>query len=32
VVFKDTGFADDAAKLNAVQVLKQFGIADVKSI
>jgi adenine-specific DNA-methyltransferase len=32
VVFKDAGFSDDAAKLNAVQVLKQFGIDDVKSI
>ena len=32
VVFKDAGFADDAAKVNAVQVLKQFGIDDVKSL
>lgn len=32
VVFKDSGFANDAAKVNAVQVLKQFGIDDVKSI
>lgn len=32
VVFKDTGFADDAVKVNAVQLLKQYGIYDVKSI
>ena len=32
VVFKDSGFANDASKVNAVQVLKQFGIDDVKSI
>lgn len=32
VVFKDAGFADDAAKVNTVQVLKQFGIDDVKSL
>lgn len=32
VVFKDSSFANDAAKVNAVQVLKQFGIDDVKSI
>lgn len=32
VVFKDSSFASDAAKVNAVQVLKQFGIDDVKSI
>ena len=32
VVFKDSGFANDAAKVNAVQVLKQFGIDDVRSI
>lgn len=32
VVFRDAGFADDAAKVNAVQVLKQFGIDDVKSL
>jgi adenine-specific DNA-methyltransferase len=32
VVFKDSGFANDAAKVNTVQVLKQFGIDDVKSI
>lgn len=32
VVFKDSSFANDAAKVNAVQVLKQYGIDDVKSI
>lgn len=32
VVFKDSSFASDAAKVNAVQVLKQYGIDDVKSI
>ena len=32
VVFKDAGFANDVVKTNAIQVLKQFGIDDVKSI
>lgn len=32
VVFNDSGFADDAVKVNAVQLLKQYGIDDVKSI
>lgn len=32
VVFKDAGFADDNAKTNAIQILKQAGIEDVKSI
>lgn len=32
VVFKDSSFASDAVKVNAVQVLKQYGIEDVKSI
>jgi adenine-specific DNA-methyltransferase len=32
VVFKDSGFADDVVKTNTMQVLKQFGIDDVKSI
>lgn len=32
VVFKDSSFANDAAKVNAVQVLKQYGIEDVKAI
>lgn len=32
VVFKDAGFADDAVKVNAVQLLKQYSVDDVKSI
>ncbi len=32
VVFKDSGFKDDVVKTNAVQILKQAGIVDVKSI
>jgi adenine-specific DNA-methyltransferase len=32
VVFKDSGFADSNVKTNAIQILKQFGINDVKSI
>ena len=32
VVFKDSGFADDVAKTNAAQILKQAGIDDVKSL
>ncbi len=32
VVFKDAGFADSIVKTNAVQILKQHGIDDVKSI
>jgi Family of unknown function (DUF6575) len=32
VVFKDSGFADDVVKTNAVQILKQAGIDDVKSL
>ncbi|HBC3440381.1 TPA: site-specific DNA-methyltransferase [Vibrio parahaemolyticus] len=32
VVFKDEGFADDRVKTNAIQILKQAGIDDVKSI
>lgn len=32
VVFKDAGFADDVAKTNAAQILKQAGIDDVKSL
>ena len=32
VVFKDAGFADDVVKTNTLQILKQFGIDDVKSI
>ena len=32
VVFRDSGFADDATKTNAVQILKRHGIEDVKSL
>ncbi len=32
VVFKDASFADDVAKTNAAQILKQAGIDDVKSL
>ncbi len=32
VVFKDAGFADDSVKVNAIQMLKQYGVDDVKSI
>lgn len=32
VVFKDAGFVDDVVKTNAVQILKQAGIEDVKSL
>jgi adenine-specific DNA-methyltransferase len=32
VVFKDSGFADDVVKTNAVQILKQAGIEDVRSL
>lgn len=32
VVFKDSGFKDDVVKTNAVQVLRQAGIDDVKSL
>ncbi|HBO22156.1 MAG TPA: site-specific DNA-methyltransferase [Providencia sp.] len=32
VVFKDEGFADDRVKTNAIQILKQAGIEDVRSI
>ena len=32
VVFKDSGFADDVTKTNAVQILRQAGIDDVKSL
>lgn len=32
VVFKDAGFADCNVKTNAIQILKQAGIDDVKSI
>ena len=32
VVFKDAGFKDDVVKTNAVQILRQVGIDDVKSL
>ncbi|KAF3995988.1 hypothetical protein [Glaciimonas immobilis] len=32
VLFRGAGFADDSSKANAFQVLKQFGIDDVKSL
>jgi len=32
VVFRDNGFKDDVVKTNAIQILKQHGIEDVKSI
>lgn len=32
VVFKDAGFANDVVKTNAVQILRQVGIDDVKSL
>jgi adenine-specific DNA-methyltransferase len=31
-VFKDSGFKDDVVKTNAVQILKQAGIVDVRSL
>ena len=31
-VFKDSGFADDVAKTNAAQILRQAGVDDVKSL
>lgn len=32
VVFKDAGFKDDVVKTNAIQILRQAGIEDVKSL
>jgi adenine-specific DNA-methyltransferase len=32
VIFKDSGFADDVVKTNAVQILRLVGIDDVKSL
>jgi adenine-specific DNA-methyltransferase len=32
VVFRDSGFADDVVKTNTVQILRQAGITDVKSL
>ncbi len=32
VIFKDNGFKDDVIKTNAIQILKKYGIEDVKSL
>ena len=32
MAFKDSGFQDDVVKTNAVQILKQAGIVDVRSL
>jgi len=32
VVFKDSGFKNDVVKTNAIQILKQYNIEDVKSL
>ncbi|MCP4762636.1 MAG: site-specific DNA-methyltransferase, partial [archaeon] len=32
VVFKDNGFKNDVVKTNAIQILKQYNIEDVKSL
>ena len=32
VVFRDSAFGDDVAKTNAVEVLRQYGIKDVRSL
>ena len=32
VVFTDNGFKDDVVKTNAMQTLKRYGIADIKSL
>jgi adenine-specific DNA-methyltransferase len=32
VVFKDAGFPDDVVKTNTVQILRQAGVDDVKSL
>ena len=32
VVFKDSGFENDVVKTNTVQILKQAGVDDVKSL
>jgi adenine-specific DNA-methyltransferase len=32
VVFKDSGFVDDNVKTNAIQILKQHGVNEVKSL
>nr|MDA3785928.1 site-specific DNA-methyltransferase [Deltaproteobacteria bacterium] len=32
VVFRDNGFKDDVVKTNAIQILRQHGIDDIKSL
>ncbi len=32
VVFRDASFSNDAARKDAVQMLKQYGVDDIKSI
>ncbi len=32
VVLKDAGFKDDVVKTNTVQILRQAGIEDIKSL
>lgn len=32
VLFKDSGFPDDAAKTNSTQILKRFGITEINSL
>ena len=32
VVFKDSGFIDDVVKTNAVQILKQAGVVEIRSL
>jgi adenine-specific DNA-methyltransferase len=32
VVFRDNGFKDAEVKTNAMQILKQYGVGDVKSL
>jgi adenine-specific DNA-methyltransferase len=32
VVFRDNGFKDAEVKTNAIQILKQYGVGDVKSL
>ena len=32
VVLKDAGFADDVVKTNTIQILRQAGVDDVKSL
>ena len=32
VVFRDSAFADDVAKINLTEILRQYGIKDVRSL